>query len=49
MGFENNHVKIYHLFDETQKENLEDETEQGSGTSGKPKKRPLRRFDDHLG
>jgi U3 small nucleolar RNA-associated protein 15 len=50
MGFENNHVKIFPLFDEqNNKENIEIEDSEVTSTSGKPKKRPLRRFDDHLG
>jgi hypothetical protein len=51
MGFENNHVKVFPLFDETQsREYLEvDEGGEQGTTSGKPKKRPLRKFEDHLG
>lgn len=49
IGFESNNVKVYPLLDEQQKdvdlENL-DETE---NLASKPKKRPLRKFDDHLG
>jgi hypothetical protein len=52
MGFENNNVKVFPLFDETQSKEyleVEDGSEQPGTTSGKPKKRPLRKFDDHLG
>lgn len=55
VGFESNHVKVYPLFDEQQKDvDLEmlDETgagAEGGGATAKPKKRPLRKFDDHLG
>lgn len=51
MGFENNHVKVFPLFDEQPKEQMEivDDSNEQVSTSGKPKKRPLRRFDDHLG
>lgn len=50
VGFESNHVKVYPLFDEQQKDvDLENLDEGESNTGGKPKKRPLRKFDDHLG
>lgn len=56
VGFESNHVKIYPLFDEQQKDISADldvvgdeEVTAGAATTAKPKKRPLRKFDDHLG
>lgn len=51
VGFESNHVKVYPLFDEQQKDvDLDAVDESGeSGVTTKPKKRPLRKFDDHLG
>lgn len=53
VGFESNHVKVYPLFDEQQKDAdldmVEGEGGENNNTTSKPKKRPLRKFDDHLG
>ena len=48
VGFETNNVKIYPIMEEQQKE-LDLEEMENSTTASKPKKRPLRKFDDHLG
>lgn len=50
VGFDSNHVKVYPLFDEQQKDvDLENIDEAENTSASKPKKRPLRKFDDHLG
>lgn len=50
VGFESNNAKVYPLFDEQQKDaDLENLDEGEATTTSKPKKRPLRKFDDHLG
>jgi len=44
IGFESNCAKVYPLLEDQQKEDLEE-----SDGTNKPKKRPLRKFEDHLG
>jgi len=47
VGFETNNVKVYPLLeDQSHETEMMDES---SNASTKPKKRPLRKFDDHLG
>jgi hypothetical protein len=46
VGFENKSVKIFPLFDDNQA--FQDYDEEVTGIA-KPKKRPLRKFDDHSG
>ena len=48
IGFESNCAKVYPLLEDQNKDQLDiDETE--SSAVNKPKKRPLRKFEDHLG
>ena len=50
VGFESNCAKVYPLLEDQSKDQLDmDETEASSGANSKPKKRPLRKFEDHLG
>lgn len=51
LGFENNNVKVYPLFDEKDADLVDagDEMSEVAAGASKPKKRPLRKFDDHLG
>jgi hypothetical protein len=46
IGFANNSVKIFPLIDETAQDFLDSED---ALSVAKPKKRPLRKFDDHSG
>ena len=46
IGFANNSVKIFPLIDETAQDFLDSED---APSVAKPKKRPLRKFDDHSG
>lgn len=46
IGFEKNNAKVYPLLDDQQADFDENET---ATQATKPKKRPLRKFDDHLG
>lgn len=45
IGFANNSVKIFPLIDDT----VQDFQEPEGASVVKPKKRPLRKFDDHSG
>jgi hypothetical protein len=53
VGFESNNAKVYPLLDDQSVENSQfNEGEEGANTESggsKPKKRPLRKFEDHLG
>jgi U3 small nucleolar RNA-associated protein 15 len=49
IGFENNNVKVYPLFEDQQKEGDLEAYDESEGLGTKPKKRALRKFDDHLG
>jgi hypothetical protein len=53
VGFENKNVKIFPLFDDSSKEleqiDIVEEEAEAQTNINKPKKRPLRKFDDHLG
>lgn len=48
VGFDTNHAKVYPIMEDQQKE-MDLEDTDGTSSASKPKKRPLRKFDDHLG
>ena len=49
IGFESNCAKVYPLLEDQSKDQLDmDMDEANTSASSKPKKRPLRKFEDHL-
>lgn len=49
IGFEDNNAKVFPMLDAQNKEFEDLDENETTKSQAKPKKRPLRKFDDHLG